>query len=163
MNILMKLSRASVPHLPYALLPLSLLCFLAAFLGGCKDEVSDEDQIRAVLTSIEEGIENQNLPGVLENVHDTYKDSSGDKNALKGKLFMVQRRGRVTIGHIVREIAVDGNRATASVQALAMQGQHPTIIPERADEFLFEVTLTKEDKWTVSALKRIRGSAEAPG
>jgi hypothetical protein len=143
---------------------MALVVGLAVFWPA--QALSPEDQIRALLNEGVAALEAQDVAGAADLLHDDYKDGGGrTKSALKGVTFMALRRGPVFIGLTKVDIAVDGARATADVEGVALQGQPEVkvardLLPERGRAFDVTVALTRvdDDTWRVTAIDGLSAS-----
>jgi hypothetical protein len=57
--------------------PLTFVLVLLAFLTGCADDSSPEQQVRAVIESMEVAAEARNVGDLMEHISDNYRDARG--------------------------------------------------------------------------------------
>jgi len=100
--------------------------FIAAILlAACGSKSSDEEQVRAVIDSVEEAAEARDASDVLEFVADEYSDSNGlDKTQLRNLLrgyFLAHPRLELLVTVESLEFPVDGlAQAVVSVRSLEL-------------------------------------------
>ena len=105
-------------------------------------------------------LDDNKMSDAMDVISEQYGDSAKrDKKQLKGILFIALRRGPVWVA--LRDIVVtlDGAKASASLNAFAMQGKAKIetlgdVIPDQARKFELEIKLMKDDDtWTITAIE----------
>ena len=135
------------------------------YLAG---EPSDEDQIRAAIDQIIEGVESEDMPEAIEPISEHYRDSSGlGRDQIRGLLFReFQRRDPLSIAsgpvliQIDEQTAAGKQTATVSFEAAIIEGFAPSelsLLPTDGELFRFILTLAhEEDGWRVTSHTRDR-------
>lgn len=101
------------------------LIFFAVILAACGTKSSDEEQVRALIDSVEIAAEKRDASDVLEYVADDYSDSSGlDKRELQNFLlgyFLSHPKLELLVNIESVEFPVDGlAQAVVSVTAVEL-------------------------------------------
>jgi hypothetical protein len=153
--------RRGLPVLLFAVFP--LLLGVGAYLLFRPGE-SDEDQIRAAIMQVADGVRRRNLGVAMEPVSRAYKD--GDDltyDAAKAYLFRQFQRGEnmaVLVGPIDVALTEAGDEATATFEAAVAEGvdlETFDLSQLSGDALYFEVELQKEgEDWKVISHKRDR-------
>lgn len=131
---------------------------------------SDEDRIRDVVHAVAAGAEKGDVGDILEHVSARYRASEFgvdlDRGGLRGALIaQFLRRGpiAVVIGPI--EVVVQGDRATATFEAVLSEGtgRWQDVVPAGMDGWSLEVGFVREegDQWRVVHHERSRWTEQA--
>ena len=108
----------------------SLIFTAAILLAACGAKSSDEDQVRAVIDSVEEAAEARDASDVLDHVADNYADSASmDKPALRNFLrgyFLAHPKLELVVNVESVEFPVDG-LAQAVVSVTTVEFTDPGI------------------------------------
>jgi len=136
--------------------PRTSLVFVAAtFLAACAAKTSDEQQIRAVLASVERAAEARDTGDVLEFVADNYSDNQGlDKSQLQNFLrgyFLSHPKIELLVNLQTLEFPAAGlARARIGVASLPLDSPGP------GDSVTLEVEFRKpEGSWRVVRADRV--------
>jgi hypothetical protein len=128
---------------------------------------TDEDQIRAVITSGQKALEAADVKGALAVLDDDYADGGGrKKDAMKGITFMALRRGPViiAISDAKIDVAPGASVATAVVTGIALQGaasvvEAKDLLPTRGRAFEATISFVKGDaEWRITRIDGISAS-----
>lgn len=140
----------------------SLLCLLLSACGQ-DTESSPEQQVRSVLSSIEEAAEARSLSGVMQHISESYRDhQEQSKDDLRRMVqFQFIRNQKINIFSRVQSLEIDGNRAIVELSA-AMTGREIDLTNEqnrlRADLHSFSLVLNRDDDaWLIGSASWSRG------
>lgn len=133
-----------------------LVCLnLILLAAGCRRS-TEEDRVKAVITTIQKAAEEKDIGEVLEHLSKTYRDPQGhDYNGIKGLLLMYfYRHQRVSIYIPGIEAIVTEASARAVFEAVLTGAgtpeSRPGMLPEALGVYSFDLTLKKEGKdWKV--------------
>ena len=122
------------------------LATLLVLLVGCTRS-SDEQQLREVMTAMQEAIERRDPGDVMDHVADDFSAPSAnmERRQLHDLLrLQVLRNERIGVSWATREIRVDGQRATVSVIA-TFTGSGGGWLPERGSIYRVDSGWRKDD------------------
>jgi ketosteroid isomerase-like protein len=135
-----------------------LAVLLAISMSSCHID-TDQDKVKKVVHEVQQAAENKDIKQVLAHLSKTYKDPQGNtyddiKDLL---LYYFFRHAKISIFITGLEVHVDGNRATASFQAV-LSGRNKVestdILPEALGAYNFDATLAKESgEWRIVSAK----------
>ena len=126
----------------------------------CRGPQSPEDEVRAAIGAVVDGVGRADLGAALEPISARYQDADGlDRTALQALLFReLQARGPVhaVLGPIA--VQVEGEQAQAQFDALLLSGLNPAALDLRANEadaWHFDVELAREEEdWRIVGHER---------
>lgn len=131
---------------------------LAVALAACSgDPASPQQQIRAVVSALEEAIESRDLADAADYLHADYQDAlhKGRGAAMRTLFGYSRRHSTIHLFTLVRsvDVAADGGRADAVV-LVAMTGvpaeSVDALVSLKADLYRFDVELVRDDgRWVV--------------
>jgi len=126
---------------------LTLLLFSALLIAcGQSNELSPEDQVKAVLSQMEQLIEERNTSDLFEHVSDHYQDHKGnDKTALRrfAQIFMIKNQSISMVTSIKSLDLIDPS--TAAIEAVVVMAGRAN----NSDNLLAQLSA---DKQPVSAV-----------
>ena len=127
------------------------LLITASLLGACGTKSSDEEQVRALITSVEEAAESRDTSDVLETIASDYTDSQGfDRAQLQTFL-----RGYFLANPKI-ELLMNVHDLQFPVEGLGRARIDITSLPA-GDRATLQVEFRKEgSKWRVSRADRVR-------
>ena len=127
------------------LIKYQLLIFTLIFFAACnKNPDSPEEQIKGVIASIEQGIEDRSLSQVIKHLDDNYLDHKGrTKQDLKRYLqLQILRNQNITILSKIKSINITENTASVELSsASAAKGTDLTIAANRLKANIRNVSL----------------------
>lgn len=143
----------------------ALLLFVSLLISACgkPDTQSPEQQVKAVLSAIEEGVEARSLSSVLDNVSETYTDHQGNDKKAVARLvqFQILRNQNINIFTLINSIEATQNQASVEISAaIAATGIDLSIESNRlrADAYRFSILLEKQaNEWLVQSASWQRG------
>jgi hypothetical protein len=125
-----------------------LLCLALACSGGAE---TPEDQVRALLASLEESAERKDAGEMKEHVSEGYSDAHGNDQRAVAQLvaFHLLRNQSVHLLTRVQSVEIPAPGETRAVVLVAMAGTEiegpEALIALRADLYRFELSLADED------------------
>jgi hypothetical protein len=129
------------------------------FAAACAKPATPEEQVRAALGDAARALEKGDVGAAGDALSDDYADGARrTKQQMKGLALFALRRGPVAIVLQDVVVRVDGDRATATTKAFAVQGaaevQTPRdLLPQRAREFPLTTTWAREGgAWRITAI-----------
>ena len=137
------------------LIGLLLMGLLIAWgLGAFEPEITDEDQVRAIIEQIAEGAEAADMNRVMEPFSDRYADAEGiDRRGIYGIFWsQFRKRGPITVWLSAIDVTVSGDQAQASFDAGLAESTEGQMIgwPVYVDALTFSVELERESEgWRV--------------
>lgn len=133
-----------------------LLAWIAlALLAACADESSPEQQVRAVIDSMEQAAEARDVGELLDHVSDTYRDGQGQDRAEASRYargYFVVNQSVHLLTRIERLEFPSPDEARVKLQVgMAGRGGAAGGAGLTADLYDFDVALVREDgEWKVS-------------
>jgi len=133
--------------------------FIILLLGGCgnSDQSSPEQQVKTVLSAIEEGIEARSRSQVMEHISDDYQDHQGQDKKSVARLLQLQimRNQQINIFTVIKDIQINEGIASVELSA-AMASREVDLAVEanrlRADTHRFSLVLVDEQGyWRVQS------------
>ena len=126
---------------------LVLLSFALAFGGGlwfCSTpDVSPEAQIKHVISQIETGVQNAQLPMIMEHISDGYSDDLGWTRDSLSRFLLIQfkKRGPISAVFTPIETTVNEKRARSKFGVMLTEAERESIMgwPVNAEVLDFEV------------------------
>lgn len=134
-----------------------LIIICALLLSACNNDnnVTPTQQIKQILTSIEEGIEQRSLSQVLDNFSDEYNDHEGrNKKKIKQLTqFQILKNQNIHIFTRIKSIDIEKNYASVEL-SIAMTAREVDLSIEKnrlkADTYKSSIVLKNESgKWKV--------------
>ncbi len=130
------------------------LLFLITF-GGCPGAPSsEEDRIREIIKEVAEKAEAKDIKSIKKHISRSYRDPRGnDYQGLSGLLlYHFFRAEKLSTYLTAIEVSVEGEKATAAVEAILTRGKEikslKDLIPEAASYYLFNLIFQKGGgKW----------------
>jgi hypothetical protein len=118
------------------------------------DELSDEDQVRAIIKSVAAGAEAGDIEQVMAPIAQRYADPEGlDRRGIYGIFWsQFRKRGPITVWLSGIDVHVETDQARASFDAGLAEGQpgQRIGIPVNLDALTFEVDLSRSsDGWEI--------------
>jgi hypothetical protein len=124
-------------------------------LAGCSDDTSPEQQVRAVIDSMEQAAEDRDVGALTEHLSASYRDANGQDRAeasryARGYFIANQSVHLLTRIESLEFPAPDEARVRLQV-GMAGRGGEPGVGDLSADLYDFDVALIREDgEWKVS-------------
>lgn len=143
----------------------ALLFFISLFITACgsSDSQSPEQQVKAVLSAIEVGVEARSLSQVMEHISENYKDHRGNDKKTVARLmqFQILRNQNINIFTVIKRIEINNKKATVELSA-AMAAKEVDLSIEsnrlRANAHRFSILLENQDnQWRVHSVSWQRG------
>jgi hypothetical protein len=142
--------------MPWRQLCIAVLA-LVLTVGGCSDEVSPEQQIKAAVSAMADGVERGDRQQVGELLHEDYRDQRHpDRRAALATLFWHTRQHRqIHLLTLIRDIDLDPDGGHArTVVMVAMAGvpiaSVEQLVSVKADLYRFDVEWQRsDDQWQV--------------
>lgn len=105
--------------------------------------VSDEDRVKEAVSEVVTGAREADLGAILGPISDDYVDGDGlTKDMLRGYLFREFRsRGPIGVHRGPISATVEGGKATATFDAVVVEGVAGSVIPTDADAWSVTVSL----------------------
>lgn len=136
-------------------------CVALVALGACARE-DDQTAILKVLDEGVAGLEERDVARAKKTLSENYKDKLGrSRQSMSQLAFLATQRGPIAISLRNIQIAVDGDAATVTLHALALQGGAELLeakalkdlLPTRGRDFALTIALAREDGgWKVTAI-----------
>jgi len=135
--------------------PLTFVLVLLALLAGCADDSSPEQQVRAVIDSLEVAAEARDVGDLMEHVSDNYRDARGQDRqeaALFARGYFVTNQSVHLLTRIESLEFPAPDEARVKVQVgMAGSGGAAGEAGLSADLQNFDLVLVREDgEWKVS-------------
>ncbi|MFT5574146.1 MAG: hypothetical protein ACI9FR_003083 [Cryomorphaceae bacterium] len=146
-------------------LNITLCAALLLVLYGCSggQELSPEDQVKQVLSQIEQGVEARSMSAVMDHISADYRDHQGmTKEDLTRMVQMYFVRNQ-QINLFTRIRSIDISDGLASIELSAAMAAHGVNLSQdanriRADTHKFSVLLSDQNgTWVVSSVSWQRG------
>lgn len=132
-----------------------LACVVLVLIAGCSDDTSPQQQVRAVIASMEQAAEDRDVGDLMEHVSAAYRDSQGQDRAeasryARGYFIANQSIHLLTRIESVEFPSPDEARVQMQV-GMAGRGGAQGAGGLSADLYDFDVALVREDgEWKVS-------------
>ncbi len=147
----MKLFPALKNPKPHFLLALSLIIAMV-LAGACsKEELSEEDEVRAVVNEMEAAAEEKDVKGFMKHVSKDFNDDKGnDYDGARGMVFLqFMQAGKLGVFIRKLDVTVEGEKALVDAKVVFVRGMDveklEDLLPEDAAGYRFSVVFTKED------------------
>lgn len=134
----------------HKLIILITLLFLITF-GSCSGALpAEEDRIREMIKEVAEKAETKDIGAIKKHISRNYRDPRGnDYQELSGLLlYHFFRAEKISTYLTEMEVSVEGEKATAAVEAILTRGKEikslKDLIPEGASYYLFNLVFQKE-------------------
>lgn len=138
---------------------------LYLLLSACGQEAdsSPEQQVRSVISNIEQAAEERSLSGVMEHISEAYRDHQeyGKDDLRRLMQFQFIRNQKISIFSRIQSLNVDGDVATVELSA-AMAAREIDLSEEqnrlRANLHSFSLVLKRhDDDWLIDSASWSRG------
>ena len=134
---------------------LSCLWIVSTLLAGCADDASPEQQVRAVIDSMEQAAEQRDVGDLIEHVSASYRDARGQDRAEASRYARGYFLANQSVHLLTRIQSLEfpsPDEARVKVQVgMAGRGTDPGASALSADLYDFDVALVREDgEWKVT-------------
>ncbi|HKU12825.1 MAG TPA: hypothetical protein VJQ52_00440 [Steroidobacteraceae bacterium] len=134
---------------------LASLWIASTLLAGCADDASPEQQVRAVIDSLEQAAEERDVGDLLEHVSASYRDAQGQDRAEASRYARGYFLANQSVHLLTRIQSLEfpsPDEARVKVQVgMAGRGGDPGASTLSADLYDFDVALVREDgEWKVT-------------
>ena len=119
--------------------------------------ISDEDLVKEAVSEVVQGAREGDLGAILGPISDDYRDADGlTRDALRGLLFREFRaRGPIGVHRGPISATVEGAKATATFDAVVVEGVAGSVLPTDADAWSITVALRNTDgDWQITSHTR---------